>query len=300
MGRLAYLGTPDIAVAPLRALVAGGFDVVAVVTGPDRRRGRGSATSATPVKACATELGIDVHHDLDVLDRLDVDLAVVVAFGTIIPTRQLARIPMVNLHFSLLPQWRGAAPVERSILAGDDRTGVCVMQVAAGLDTGDVLSCVELPLDDTIRASDLSHQLSDVGATLLVETLSGHLPTPQPQTGEASYAHKLTPADVELRWDLPAADLARRVRVGGAWTTFRGRRLGVVDAVARPSTHLDTRLNTRLEPGEMSGVMVGTGSGLLELITVVPEGRARTDAVSWRNGARPVADECLGAREEKS
>ena len=294
--RVAYLGTPDIAVPPLRALAAGGFDVVAVVTGPDRRRGRGSSTSPTPVKACAADLGIDVHHDLDVLDRLDVDLAVVVAFGTIIPTALLARVPMVNLHFSLLPRWRGAAPVERAILAGDDRTGVCVMQVEAGLDTGGVLSCVAVPLDDSITAAELSEQLSDIGAALLVTTLSGPLPAPEPQVGEATYARKLTPADVELRWDLPAVDLARRVRVGGAWTTFRGRRLGVVDAVARPSTDLDTRL----EPAGLSGVMVGTASGLLELITVVPEGRSRTDAASWRNGARPEADECLGAMDEQS
>lgn len=294
--RLAYLGTPGIAVPPLQGLVAAGFNVVAVITGPDRRRGRGSATSATPVKACATELGLDVHHDLDVLDCLDVDLAVVVAFGTIISKVQLERIPMVNLHFSLLPRWRGAAPVERAILAGDRLTGVCVMQVEVGLDTGGVLSCVELPTDDSVTAAELSEQLSDVGAALLVKTLSGPLPAPETQVGDATYAHKLTPADVELRWDLPAIDLVRRVRVGGAWTTFRGRRLGVVDATARPSSDIDTRL----EPGELSGVMVGTASGLLELITVLPEGRARTDAASWCNGARPRADECLGAMEEQS
>jgi methionyl-tRNA formyltransferase len=291
--RVAYLGTPDIAVPPLRALAAGGFDVVAVVTGPDRRRGRGSSTSPTPVKACATDLGIDVHHDLDVLDRLDVDLAVVVAFGTIIPADLLARLPMVNLHFSLLPRWRGAAPVERAILAGDKRTGVCVMQVEVGLDTGGVLACVEVPLDERITATELSQRLATGGAELLAQTLAGEVPAANPQVGETSYAHKLTPADVELRWDLDAVDLARRVRVGGAWTTFRGRRLGVVDAVARPAAATDP------QPGVVSGVMVGTGNGTLELVTVLPEGRARTDAAAWCNGARLLPDERLGAVAEQ-
>lgn len=286
--RVAYLGTPAIAVPPLQALVASGFDVAAVITGPDRRRGRGSATSATPVKACALELGLDVHHDLGVLDDLWVDLAVVVAFGAIIPAELLGRIPMVNLHFSLLPRWRGAAPVERAILAGDDRTGVCVMQVETGLDTGGVLACVELPVDQHVTAAGLSQRLSTAGADLLAATLAGPLPTPQPQTGETTYAHKLSPADVALSWQLPATDLVRRVRVGGAWTTFRGRRLGVVDAVAHAPAAGDP------DPGVVSGVMVGTGDGTLELVTVLPEGRTRVDAESWRNGARIEPNERLG------
>jgi methionyl-tRNA formyltransferase len=286
--RVAFLGTPAIAVPSLDALMDAGIEVAAVITGPDRRRGRGSATSATPVKARALELGLKVHHDLVVIDGLGVDLAVVVAFGTIIPTDLLARVPMVNVHFSLLPRWRGAAPVERAILAGDDRTGVCVMQVKAGLDTGGVLASVGVPLDDDVTAADLSAQLAVTGAELLAETLSGVLPVPVPQVGEAVYAHKLTPADVELDWDLPAVDLVRRVRVGGAWTTFRGRRLGVVDAVAHPAGDTDPA------PGVLSEQSVGSGSGTLELVTVLPEGRARTDVTSWLNGARPQPDERLG------
>jgi methionyl-tRNA formyltransferase len=292
--RVAYLGTPAIAVPSLQALVAAGVEVAAVITGPDRRRGRGSTVTPTPVKACAEELGLDVHHELSVLDDLAIDLAVVVAFGTIIPADLLARLPMVNLHFSLLPRWRGAAPVERAILAGDERTGVCVMQVEVGLDTGGVLACVEVPLDERITATELSQRLAADGAELLAQTLTGEVPAANPQVGETSYAHKLTPADVELRWDLDAVDLARRVRVGGAWTTFRGRRLGVVDAVARPAASTDP------QPGTVNGVMVGTGSGTLELVTVLPEGRARTDAAAWCNGARLLPDERLGAVGEQS
>jgi methionyl-tRNA formyltransferase len=286
--RVAYLGTPAIAVPSLDALVDAGIEVAAVITGPDRRRGRGSATSVTPVKARARELGLEVHHDLAVIDDLGVDLAVVVAFGTIIPSDLLARVPMVNVHFSLLPRWRGAAPVERAILAGDDRTGVCVMQVETGLDTGGVLACVGLPLDDDVTAADLSGQLAVTGAQLLAETLSGVLPVPVAQVGEPVYAHKLTPADVALLWDLPAMDLVRRVRVGGAWTTFRGRRLEVVAAVAHPPGDTDPA------PGVLSGQAVGTGDGTLELVTVLPEGRARTDVTSWLNGARPQPGERLG------
>ena len=138
MARLAYLGTPEMAVPPLRALAGAGHDIALCVTRPDRRRGRGSLTTPSPVKEAATELGIPVSHDMDDVAGARVELAVVVAFGRIIPARLLAEVPMVNLHFSLLPRWRGAAPVERAILAGDRETGVCLMKVEEGLDTGPV------------------------------------------------------------------------------------------------------------------------------------------------------------------
>src|SRR5699024_6785633 len=131
--RLVYLGTPAMAVEPLRALDAAGFEIVRVITGPDRRRGRGGATSPSPVKAAAIDLGIDVTHDPADAVTVGADLGVVVAYGRIISRDLLVQLPMVNLHFSLLPRWRGAAPVERAILAGDDRSGVCVMAVEEGL-----------------------------------------------------------------------------------------------------------------------------------------------------------------------
>jgi Formyl transferase len=127
--RLVYLGTPEAAVAPLRALVDAGFEIALVVSRPDRRRGRGGALSPSPVKAAATELGLTVTDVLDDVLGVDADLGVVVAYGRIIPSRILERLPMINLHFSLLPRWRGAAPVERALLAGDIETGVCVMDV---------------------------------------------------------------------------------------------------------------------------------------------------------------------------
>ena len=163
MARLAYLGTPDMAVPPLRALVEAGHDIALCVTRPDRRRGRGGATTPSPVKAAATELGLAVTHDMDDLTTAGVELAVVVAYGRIIPARLLAQVPMVNLHFSLLPRWRGAAPVERAILAGDRETGVCLMKVEEGLDTGPVYAVRTVPLDDDITLAALRRELVDRG-----------------------------------------------------------------------------------------------------------------------------------------
>ncbi|MSZ87756.1 MAG: hypothetical protein F2585_00275, partial [Actinobacteria bacterium] len=147
--RLAFMGTPDVAVPVLRALVSAGFEIALVVTRPDRRRGRGGELSPSPVKAAATELGLPVTDDLEAVLDAGVDLAVVVAYGRIIPMRILEQVPMVNLHFSLLPRWRGAAPVERALLAGDAVTGVCLMEVAEGLDTGAIYSRCETNIEDS-------------------------------------------------------------------------------------------------------------------------------------------------------
>lgn len=292
--RVVYLGTPDIAVPPLRALIDAGFEVVAVVTGPPRRRGRGAAPSPTPVASCAAAAGIAVHHDLDVLDSLDVDLAVVVAFGTILPAELVARVPMVNLHFSLLPRWRGAAPVERAILAGDQESGVCVMQVEEGLDTGGVLARASVELDADTTTASLSARLADLGASLLVETLRGPLPAPVPQEGDTSYAAKITPEDRELDWTLAPELLERRVRVGGAWTTARARRLRVTAArVAEAAGEGEPPLGE----GELDvrqGVRVGAAGGALELLEVVPAGRAPLPALDWARGWRPAPGERLG------
>ncbi len=153
MARLAYLGTPDMAVPPLRALVEAGHDIALCVTRPDSRRGRGKEETPSPVKLAATELGLPVTHTMDDLTTVGVDLAVVVAYGRIIPVRLLEQIPMVNLHFSLLPRWRGAAPVERAILAGDRETGVCLMKVEEGLDTGPVYAVRRVPSTTPSRST---------------------------------------------------------------------------------------------------------------------------------------------------
>ncbi len=282
-----FLGTPDAAVPTLRALHDDGYDIALVVTQPDRRRGRGAALTPSPVKAAAVELGLPVSHRVDDVVAAGAELGVVVAFGKLIKSHVLAAVPMVNVHFSLLPRWRGAAPVERAILAGDAETGVCVMELEAGLDTGPVLGCQVVPIGPDTTAAALRQELSVAGTSLLLAMLRDGLPAGEPQVGETSYAAKIDPAELQLDWTLPAAQLDRVVRVGRAWTTFRGRRLGVVAAAAGAGG--------ALAPGEIDGVLVGTGDGTLELLSVHPEGRAVMGATAWVNGARPGTDERLGA-----
>lgn len=263
--RLVYLGTPQIAVPPLEALVAAGHDVALVVTGADKRRGRGSATSPTPVKAAATRLGLPVSHAVDDVLACDAELGVVVAFGRIIKPHVLAELPMVNLHFSLLPRWRGAAPVERALLAGDEVTGVCVMAVEEGLDTGGVYAVEEVPIGPTTTADDLRRSLVEVGTRLLVDRLVTGLGEPVPQQGEPTYAAKIDPAELRIDWTRPAEEIDRLIRLGGAWTTFRGARVKIHEARLR------------------DGVVVPT--------VVQPEGRPRMAYDAWRNGVQPAPGE---------
>ena len=287
--RVVFLGTPTAAVPSLRALVADGFDVALVITRADRRRGRRSAPTPTPVKAAALELGIRVSHDLDDVVTVGADLAVVVAYGRLVPTRILESLAFLNVHFSLLPRWRGAAPVERAILAGDDTTGVCIMGLEPALDTGPVYSRAETPIDSK-TADELTTELADLGASLLVRTMRTGLADPVPQSGEVTFADKLGPQDRFLDWNRPANELERVVRIGGAWTTWRGKRLLVHRAQLADSPDLGATA-----PGGLVGVTVATGAGGLELMEVQPEGKGRTPARAWLNGARPGPDDRLGS-----
>jgi methionyl-tRNA formyltransferase len=211
----------------------------------------------------------------------------VVAFGRIIKPHVLAALPMINVHFSLLPRWRGAAPVERALLAGDEVTGVCVMAVDETLDTGAVYARREVPIRPGETAAELRAELVSVGTELLVSVLSGPLPEPVPQVGESTYAEKIDPAELRIDWGQSAEQIDRWIRVGGTWTTFRGKRLKVHAGEVGP------------EAGEPGVLIAGTGTvatgvGSLQLLTVQPEGRA---PMSWRdfaNGTHPVAGERLG------
>jgi methionyl-tRNA formyltransferase len=262
--------------------------VALVVSGADKRRGRRGSPAPTPVKAAALELGLVVSEDPMQAADVGADLGVVVAYGRILRRPLLERLPLVNLHFSLLPRWRGAAPVERAILAGDATTGVCVMAVEEGLDTGAVYARREIPVTADATAADLRAELTAAGSALLVDTLRHGLTAPQPQHGDTTYAAKITPADLELRWDQPAEVLLRQVRVGGAWTTRQGTRLKVHRALAHPD-----RAGAGV-PGSLQGSSVTTGAGTLELVEVQPEGKGRVAVASWLNGARPAPGEVLG------
>jgi methionyl-tRNA formyltransferase len=294
MSRLVFLGTPAAAVPSLRALVDAGHDVRLVVSRRDTRRSRRGDPEPSPVKRAALDLGLEVTDKLDQVTEADAELGVVVAYGRIIPGSILEVLPMVNVHFSLLPRWRGAAPVERAILAGDPTTGVCVMRLEAGLDTGPVLSRAEVPIDPEETAEELKERLSVLGAQVLADTLSvgtSELSQGDPQSGEVTYAAKIEPEELELHFDEPAIHLARLVRVGRAWTTFRNSRLIVVSARVSADGSGAAR---ELPPGALDGTSVVTGDGELELIEVQPEGRKRIAADEWRRGARPQRGELLG------
>ncbi len=278
-----------MAVAPLRALITAGFEIPVVITRPDKRRGRGSGASPSPVKAVAAELGLHVSHDLSEATSAGAEVGVVVAYGRIIPVAVLEALPMVNLHFSLLPRWRGAAPVERAVLAGDQVTGVCVMEVEETLDTGAVYRRQEVPIGSSQTAAELRSELVTVGAGLLVETLRAGLIEPEPQAGEPTYADKIINEELRLDWSRPVVELDRVVRVGGAWTTVVGKRLKVWQAEVS-----DDAVERPLPAGTVEGDRVATGVGWLRLVTVQPEGKGRQAAADWLRGARLSAGERLG------
>lgn len=297
--KLVFLGSPEFAVPPLQALTEAGHRVELVVSMPDRRRGRGGRTAPTPVKAAALELGLDVTDRVDDVLGTGAELGVVVAFGRIIKPHVLAALPMVNLHFSLLPRWRGAAPVERAILAGDEKTGVDLMVVEEGLDTGPIYDRAELAIDPDETADELRGRLSSVGTGLLVENLAQGLGTPRPQEGEPTYAHKIEPGELQIDWSRAAVEIHRLVRVGGAWTTFRGRRLKIwrtrlVPDSASGGADLSPGTEERRQKSDHE-VAVPTGDGQIELVEVQPEGKPRMAAGAWANGVRWDGTERLGS-----
>jgi methionyl-tRNA formyltransferase len=271
--RLVYFGTPEASVPTLGALHAAGHDVALVVTQPDRRRSRGGKAVPSPVKAAAEALGLPVRTPARAREVVDevaasgAELGVVVAFGQILPPALLDAVPggFVNVHFSLLPRWRGAAPVERAILAGDTETGVCVMALEQGLDTGPVYACTTVPIAPTATAGEVTDELVGLGTDLLLATLPGLADrVPDPQQGEPTYADKLAPEEFALDHARPAEELARVVRAGnprpGAWTTVGGTRVKVWRAEVR--------------------------DGVLVPLEVQPEGKPRMAADAWARGLR--------------
>jgi methionyl-tRNA formyltransferase len=289
--RLVFCGTPASAVDPLRALHDAGHDIVLAVTRPDTRRGRGSATSPSPVRAAADELGLAVRTPARASEIVaevrasGADLGVVVAYGQLLPQALLDALPLgfVNLHYSLLPRWRGAAPVERAILAGDVETGVCVMRLEAGLDTGPVYDCERTVIGADETAGDLLARLGRIGTDLLVRVVP-QVPerAPTAQEGEATLAPKVTVDEFRLDAHRPAVELARVVRAGnprpGAWTTIEGRRLKVLRAHAEAGNGAVGTVDR--------AARVATSDGLLALDDVQPEGRAVMPGSAWRAGVQ--------------
>jgi methionyl-tRNA formyltransferase len=277
---IVFLGTPVAAATVLERLLNEGFPIVHVVTQPDAKRGRGSAMSPSPVKKVALARGLSVSHDLEwITDNASENLlGVVVAFGRLIPVSVLKLVPMINIHFSLLPRWRGAAPVERAIMAGDEKTGVCIMDIEATLDTGAVYAMQEVVISPTSTTMSLTAELADAGAELLVRTLRTGLGTPVPQSGDVTHAAKISRDELKIDWSRTAEEIRRQVRAVRAFTEIDGQRLRVLEVDLGPS-------DSALAIGVVdSQGCVGTGDGTVSLRRVQPEGKSAMDADSWLRG----------------
>lgn len=277
---LVFLGTPTAAATILSELIRNDFEIAHVVTRSDARRGRGSSTTPSPVKQVAIDNAIEVSHDWAwVKENSNRELlGVVVAYGKIIPAAVLSHTPMVNVHFSLLPRWRGAAPVERAILAGDARTGVCIMNVEETLDTGDVFARREIDIVDAHTTEKLTADLATLGGDLLVDTLIEGLGVAVPQQGEPTYATKVSADELLLDWNRSSIEVSRIVRAVRSYTMLGSQRLKVIQA------ELITD-RVQLSPGQCDGAgCVGTRDGAVRLVAVQPEGKAVMDAVAWLRG----------------
>lgn len=302
--RLVFAGTPEPAVVSLEKLIDSDHEVLAVLTRPDARRGRGRSLRPSPVKKLAEEHGIEVltpqtlRGDDSIRQRLR-ELAPeaipVVAYGNLVPEDMLA-IPThgwVNLHFSLLPAWRGAAPVQAAIAHGDAATGATTFRIDAGLDTGDVLGSVTEKIGPRDTAADLLGRLSHRGGDLLVRTMTAlerGTAQPAPQPADGTYAPKITPDDARVAWDSPAETIDRRVRAHtpapGAWTTWGGERLklGPVEVTE----------GAQLAPGEVrrekNAVYVGTATTEVRLGEIQPPGKKMMEAAAWARGLNLSTD----------
>ncbi|MFF3246080.1 methionyl-tRNA formyltransferase [Streptomyces sp. NPDC002870] len=311
--KLVFAGTPEVAVPSLDALIASGrHEVAAVVTRPDAPAGRGRHLVASPVAQRAEEAGIEVlkpakPRDEDFLARLREiapDCCAVVAYGALLPkvALDMPRHGWVNLHFSLLPAWRGAAPVQHAILAGDEMTGAATFQIEEGLDTGPVYGVITEHVRPTDTSGDLLTRLAFAGSGLLAATMDGIedgtlKAVPQPAEG-VSLAPKITVEDAHVDWNAPALRVDRVVRgctpAPGAWTVFRRERLKLIQAALLPD-------RTDLAPGELSAgknnVHVGTGSHAVELLWVQPQGKKPMRAADWARGVRIAPGERVGGTD---
>jgi methionyl-tRNA formyltransferase len=296
------MGTPDFAVPALEALVGAGHEVAAVYTQPPRPAGRGGRVRPSPVHRRAEVLGLEVRHPPSLRDEavrgafaaLGAEVAVVAAYGLILP-RGVLDAPArgcLNIHASLLPRWRGAAPIHRAVMAGDSETGVCIMAMEAGLDTGPVLLREATPIGVQETTGELHDRLSAMGAALIVRALDGLdalEARPQPEEG-VTYAAKVDKAEARVDWTRPAAEVDRLIRglspAPGAWTHLAGRRLKL--------------LRSRLAEGEgppgvlLDGLTVACGDGAVALTEVQPEGRGRMEADAFLRGADLPAGTVLG------
>ena len=314
--QIVFMGTPEIAVPTLEMLLSSEHKVQAVLTQPDKPRGRGKKLMPTPVRARAEAAGIPVYTPqslrkgddaaeiTEILQGLAPDLIVVIAYGQILPKQilDLPRYGCINLHASLLPRWRGAAPIQRAILAGDAETGITAMQMAEGLDTGDMLHTLKTPIAADETADSLHDRLALLAADTLRETLAmlenGTLKTvPQPEDG-VTYAEKITKAMSRLDFTVPAAELDRTVRAVTGYAVFGGKRFKLLRTVLDTGKRSDAPAGTLLREGKHELYVVCGDGGCVRLLTVQPEGSRPMQIPDFLNGCRLNGGECLTAAEE--
>ena len=291
---IVFMGTPDFAVPSLAEIISSGHSILRVYTQPPRRSGRGKHLTKSPVHQFAELMGLPIETPesfrkrkvIDGLEDLKADVACVVAYGQILPPRALhaPRYGCLNLHGSLLPRWRGAAPVQRAIMAGDAQTGVQIMQMAKGLDTGDILLSESTDILPTDTAQSLSQRLSQMGAQMWPRALGAverEALTPTPQRGEPTYAHKIDKFEARLDWSLPARNLEASIRglspFPGAWCEIGGRRVKV---------HLARVVTEQGLPGEVlnDALTIACGEDALQLLSVQPAGKSRMRAEEFLRG----------------
>ena len=292
--KVVFMGTPEFAVPSLSEILSSGHEVVCVYTQPPRKSGRGQKLTKSPVHQFADLMGLLVRTPesfrkskvIDGLEALEADVACVVAYGQILPKRALAapRDGCLNLHASALPRWRGAAPVQRAIMAGDTTTAAQIMQMAAGLDTGDIVMSATANIKDTDTAGSLTQSLSQVGAQLWPPVLAaltrGGLEA-TPQEGEPTYAHKIDKAEARIDWSKSAAELDCHIRglspFPGAWCEIAGKRLKLHRAVIAAGSG---------KPGEIisDDLTIACGEGALRLVSVQPAGKSAMSAEDFLRG----------------
>ena len=292
-----FAGTPEFSAVSLQSLVDAGYRVPLVITQPDRRAGRGMSVSKSEVKEMATDLGIETYQPpslkspevLEKLKSVNADLMIVVAFGQIVPKSILDafRFGCINVHASLLPRWRGAAPIQRAIMAGDTETGVCIMRMAEGLDTGPVFLERRLPIDNVDTSGTLHNKLAHLGAEALIQALTilsdQNLPIAQKDT-HATYAHKINTNDARIDWSANASDISRLVRamnpVPGAYTFFGDTRIKIWE------TRVVNFDNQQDSPGTVieltqEGFLVSCGSGTLKIMFIQKAGGRKVSASEY-------------------
>jgi len=298
--RILFAGTPDFSVPPLLRLIAEGLAPIAILTQPDRPAGRGRRLQAGPVKRSAAKAGIPVHQPVTLRDAaarklvsdLEPDLMIVVAYGLILPAEilQIPKYGCWNIHASLLPRWRGAAPIQRTIQAGDRESGVCIMQMDQGLDTGPVLHCERIELDTEETGGSLHDRLAELGASALGECVQrlgrgeSLKAEPQPESG-ITYARKLEKAEAQMDWSAPAETLERQIRAFNpwpvAWCMIGGERTRIWKACVIRETQ-QSEPGTVLDSGK-HGIDVATGKHVLRLLELQRPGKRRMTVANYLN-----------------